>query len=87
MDTGASASIISNSLYQTIWPMMSRPPLLPSSIRLRTYSGEEIKVLGSIHVTVDVIYRGQCRRLPLLVVPTDGPALFGCDWLKVIPFD
>ena len=79
VDTGASASIISNLLYQTIWPMTSRP-LLPSSILRHTYSGKEIKVLGSI--TVDVNYRGQCRRLPLLVVATDGPALFGRDWLK-----
>ena len=44
VDTGASASIISSSTYQRMGP--NRPALQPSSIKLRTYTGEKLSVLG-----------------------------------------
>ena len=85
VDTSASASIISNTLYWAIWPTTSQPTMLQSIICFCTYFGKEIKVLGSINV--NVIYRAQCRCLSLLVIPTNGPASFGHDWLKAIPLD
>lgn len=82
LDTGSSASIISDRTYRTVWPARQRPRLQPSSARLRTYSGEVLPVRGSI--TVTATYEGQSHSLTLLVVPTDGPTLFGRDWLKAI---
>ena len=71
LDTGASVSLISENTYRNLWLAKRRPPLQPSDARLYTYSGELIKVLGIISVTVR--YKDQVKQLPLLVVPTDGP--------------
>ena len=49
LDTGASLSIISENVYKML---LSRPLLQSISARLRTYTGEAIKVLGSVSVTV-----------------------------------
>ena len=49
------------------------------------YSGERIEVLGTIAVTV--CYKQQTKNLSLVVVPMEGPALFGRDWLKAIVLD
>ena len=82
VDTGASVSLISDQTYRTTWTAAKRPPLQPSDTRLYTYSGELIEVLGTISVTVS--YKQQTKQLSLLVVPTEGPALFGRDWLQAI---
>ena len=52
IDTGASASLISERTYRTLWPSDSAPPLQPSDIKLRTYTGEELTVLGRVDVAV-----------------------------------
>ena len=85
VDTGASVSLISNQTYRTTWTATKRPPLQPSDTRLYAYSGELIEVLGTISVTV--CYKQQTKQLSLLVVPTEGPALFGRDWLQAIVLD
>ena len=85
VDTGASVSLISDQTYRTTWTAAKRPPLQPSDTRLYTYSGELIEVLGII--TVTVCYKQQTKQLSLLVVPTEGPALFGRDWLQAIVLD
>ena len=52
---------------------------------LRTYTGEKLKVLGEI--TVSVSYRQQLLQLSLLVVHGQGPTLLGRDWLKYLKLD
>ena len=48
-------------------------------------SPEIIKVLGSINV---IASKGnQSRQLSLLAVPTNGPTIFGQDWLRAINLD
>ena len=65
VDTGASASGISEATYQLLWP--ETPPVLhPSAIKLHTYMGETLKILGSTTVTVN--YQGQTAKLPLLII-------------------
>lgn len=49
LDTGASVSVISESTYKTL--LETSMPLQPSSIRLRTYMGEGLPVLGVATVT------------------------------------
>jgi len=84
LDTGAVVSVIGENTYLSTWPH-DPPPLQPSTIELHTYSGEELKVLGSITVTVD--YQGQQEELPLLVVKGSGASLMGRNWLQKIRLD
>ena len=75
VDKGASVSLISENTYHSTWLAKKRPPLQPSDARLYTYSGELIQVLGTISVTVR--YKDLVKQLSLLVIPADGPSLFG----------
>ena len=86
IDTGASVSLISRDTYTKLWLNQERrPKLQPSARRLRTYTGQELDVQGS--VTVDVTYGSQSEKLPLLVVAGNGPSLLGRDWLQKIRLD
>ena len=69
LDTGAAVSVISEHTYHSTWPH-DRPALQQSSIKLQTYSGEELEVIGSI--SVQVCYEDQQEELPLLVVRGTG---------------
>ena len=79
LDTGASLSILSKMLWKEKFP---EAELLPSTVHLKTYTGEELKVLGQTHV--DINYEGQNCKLPLQLVEGNEPALFGRNWLKTI---
>ena len=80
LDTGASLSVISEMTYQ-IWDGRG-PPLQPTDVRLKTYTGETLQVKGKINVHVQ--YEGQEEALSLLVVAGAGPSLLGRDWLHKI---
>ena len=83
VDTGASASVISEATYQQLWP--ETPPVLhPSAIKFRTYTGKALKILGS--TTVAVKYQGQTAKLPLLIIKAAGPSLLGKDGYPVSAF-
>ena len=82
VDTGASLSLISHETYQQLWPSH---PLKASSVNLRTYSRDQVRVLGGLNV--DVSYRDKNAELPLLVIEGSGPSLFGRDWLARIKLD
>ena len=77
-----SLSLISHETYQHLWP--SRP-LKASLVNLRTYSVDRVEVLGGLDV--DVLYRDQIAKLPLLVIEGSGPNLFGRDWLARLKLD
>ena len=82
LDTGASLSNISETIYKKL---PSVPKLKPTSANLTTYTGESIKVLGSI--TIKVCHNGQEKCLPLLVVSEEGPSLLGRNWLHQLKLD
>ena len=82
VDTGAALSLVSEEVYRQTWP---DKPLLQSKVNLRTYSGEQINVLGSLEVNVK--YGEQQAQVPLLVVNGNGPSLFGRDWLGYFRLD
>ena len=79
VDTGASLSIISEDAYLATWPENERPPLQPSRVKLRTYSGDILRAKGVI--TVSVTYYDQTLELSLQVLNCPGPTLLGRDWL------
>ena len=84
VDTGALCSVISEETYKTLWG--DNPPKLnPTDVKLHTYTGETIQILGS--VSVDVEYQEQQEKLDLLVVEGAGPTLMGRDWLHKIRLD
>jgi len=68
-----------------LWPAQSIPALLPTNTKLRTYTGEQINVLGTISANVQ--FKAQLETLLLLVVKGDGPSLLGQDWLHKIKLD
>ena len=84
IDTGASASLISDSTYRE--ELGGLPALQPASILLRTYSGEKITVEGQIQVEVQV-GESTPKLLNLLVVAGSGCNLLGRDWLEELRLD
>ena len=56
-----------------------------STVKLCTYSGESLEVLGSISVLVT--YQSQQSQELLLVVKGEGPRLLGRNWLHHIRLD
>ena len=82
LDTGAARTVMSSEQQQRLLPAAE---LQESSIVLRTYSSEQIQVLGEL--PVHVIYGNQSKHLPLLVVQGNGPCLLGRDWLSHIRLD
>ena len=79
VDTGASVSIMPETLYHKLWP---RRGLKETTIRLQTYSKEPIGVVGTTEVKV--AYEGQTATLPLVIVKGEGPTLLGRNWLSQI---
>jgi hypothetical protein len=59
--------------------------LQKSSVTLKTYTGEQIKVVGSVEVQVE--HNEQVVRLPLLVIQRQGPSLLGRDWMAALRLD
>ena len=73
-------SIISKVTYQKLWEVA--PKLMPTTTRLRTYSGQHLVVLGTLDVKVR--YEAQQVDHSILVVEVSGPSLFGRDLLAVL---
>ena len=82
IDTGSAVSIITERVYLEYFQHLQ---LQESSLQLRTYTGEVVKPEGVINVTV--IYQEQAKVLPLYVLKSKGPCLFGRDWMAQIRLD
>ena len=76
IDTGASLTLVSERTFQEYWPSMA---LSPTGVKLHSYSGESVPVVGTAQVNVK--YQGQVATLPLIVVKGEGPSLLGRNWL------
>ena len=85
IDTGASVSVVGEGIFKAIQQGEQPLELQKSSIRLRTYTGGEIPVRGS--VLVEVEHNGQNQTLPLIVTEGDGPSLIGRNWLSTLRLD
>lgn len=85
IDTGASVSVISEATYRRLWDANHAPPIRNSTGTLRTYTGEDIKVVGAVQVELQ--HQGERKELPLIVVHGDGPSLLGRDWLAHLKLD
>ncbi len=70
-DTGASMSLVSEKTFNRVWPEAT---LHPTQVKLRTYSGEPLTVLGTLDIHVQ--HGTNEAELSLLVVKGDGPSLY-----------
>ncbi|XP_064455074.1 uncharacterized protein K02A2.6-like [Ornithodoros turicata] len=78
VDSGAGPSALSETVYRKLW---SRPPpLQTSSTVLRTWSQQQVPILGSLDVEVQ--YTNISTRQSVLVAPGDGPCLQGRSWFR-----
>ena len=79
LDTGASVTVISEETLRNNIPNVE---LSDSNVRLKTYTGEELKIVGQ--TVVNVQYENQECELPIQVIQGNGPALLGRNWLRNI---
>ena len=79
IDTGASFSLVSEATYHELWP---NTPLQDTAVKLTTYTGTPLEVLGVMQATV--LYNQQSATLPLLVIAGTGASLMGRNWLEKI---
>lgn len=83
LDTGAAVSIITEEIVNKEFPGAT---VHPSTIVLKTYTGEVLNVVGELPVKVQYRDQGPLS-LSLVVVKGTGPCLFGRNWLRVIKLD
>ena len=81
INTSAALSLLSETTYSQLWPEGREPTQEKSQIRVLTYTGEELKLVGK--AVVKVCFENQ-EVLDLLVVEGSGPSLLGHDWLSKI---
>ena len=81
-DTGSAISTLPLETYKETFP---NTPLVDTTAILKTYSGEKVTPEGELLVRVE--HNNQVKDLTLYVVKTQGPALFGRDWLHQIQLD
>ena len=79
IDTGAAKSVISENTFTQLWPNHKAPSVKSTSATLKTYTGEKIKPVDVISVSVEVHVNKQTQQLTLLIVPGDGSSLFRHD--------
>ena len=80
LDTGASLSVMGESTFRAL--LGNTVPIESTEVRLRTYTGDGLPVLGK--ATVSVTYESQTVKLPLIIIQGEGAALFGRNWLERI---
>jgi len=82
LDTGAAVTLMSESTCRQLWPGR---PLQLCTMRLHTYSGEQLPVVGQLEVVVEC--GEQSATLPLYVVQCKGSSILGRDWLSHLRLD
>lgn len=78
IDTGASLSAISKKMYNELF---SNFKINEDNVILQSYSGEILKVTGSINVSIK--YKNLSKMLKIVVVENGGPAILGRDFLRL----
>ena len=69
LDTGASLSIINYSTFNKLQKNDKRLSLKPTQVKVRTYTGEMIAVMGLVEVNVE--YNAKSFKQPVFVVSGD----------------
>ncbi|UYV84399.1 K02A2.6-like [Cordylochernes scorpioides] len=80
-DTGSAYSLISNSTRR-FFKLPNPCPADPLRVKLATYSGQPLQVLGTLDVPVQ--YQNSTQTLPLMVVGGERPSLCGRNWMEAL---
>ncbi|UYV79478.1 K02A2.6-like [Cordylochernes scorpioides] len=80
-DTGSAYSLISDSTRR-FFKLPNPCPAEPLRVKLATYSGQPLQVLGTLDVPVQ--YQNSTQTLPLMVVGGEGPSLCGRNWMEAL---
>ncbi|KAL6480987.1 hypothetical protein MHYP_G00090670 [Metynnis hypsauchen] len=80
VDTGCGVTILSKQQYTQLWRKTDTAKLKPCSLKLKTYTGEKLGVLGMAQVKVQ--HENKEKYLPVVVVGGKGPNLLGRNWLQ-----
>ena len=80
VDTGCGVTILSKQQYTQLWKKTVTAELKPCSLKLKTYTGEKLGVLGMAQVKVQ--HENKEKTLPVVVVGGEGPNLLGRSWLQ-----
>ena len=75
LDTGSGLTLINEETYSKIGQPNQLNPFEKASVILKTYTGQQINVLGTAQVVV--CYHGREEVLPVQVVKGVGPNLLG----------
>ncbi|CAM1307195.1 Uncharacterised protein at_DN0590 [Pycnogonum litorale] len=85
VDTGSPVSLINKQMLLKHWCNYVKP-LKHTNIKLKTYSGESLKMLGCLSVSISV--HGTPKNALLHVIDGyDRPNLLGRDWLEILELD
>ena len=79
VDTGDALSVLSEATRRAMFP---DDTLDPSSLVLKMYTDEHMKVKGTLNVRVE--YGEQKEKVVLVIVNSKSPSLMGRNWLKYI---
>ena len=82
IDTGCSLTVMNEDQFNSLWSETKRPKVKPVKIKLETYTGDPVGVIGVAQVKI--AYKQQTETLPLVVVKGEGPSLLGRGWLEDI---
>ena len=83
IDTGAAITVMSESRLLDIWKNVYTRPVLDKTRKIvRTYTKEEINLMGVVNVEVE--YDTRVKLLPMYILPGDGPILMGRDWFLAL---
>ena len=80
LDTGAARSLISKNVFESLFHISNKPKVVTAKTTLKKYGGIAINLHGEI--SVNVTLNKITKRLVLLIVNEDGPALLGRDWIN-----
>ena len=81
-DTGATCTLMSKSMHEQLWPVVSeRPMLYLSCAKLRVYGGSKLKAAGEI-VTAKIGYSPKFCSAKIIIVDGEGPCLLGRDLIQ-----
>lgn len=79
VDTGTCVSMVSEAVYKE---KLKHLALRETKLKLRTYTGEPVPVLGVVDVTVE--HNEQKKNLHLYIIQGNRRSLPGCRWIKKI---
>lgn len=79
VDSGCGVTVVNHLVYKTLWGN-EVPALHPCRVRLRTYTGHDVNVLGAAMVRVQS--KNTTKNLPVVVMTGTGPSLVGRGWIK-----